>query len=168
VEIEMTVRLVIPDTTAITAFHTLERMGFPGLRKLKREDYYLFSIDGDDFEAAVSELGNTDILVNANKHMFTARCAGEPFGGDEDGLLTVRLLVEDMDNKDGGLLPVLRERLGLDYVKSMRKGTLWSLGIDSKSSEDAKKTAVRIAEDLLANKHYQQYRIIGGEKRGRE
>ena len=39
-EIELIVGLKIPDTTAITAFHTLEKLGYNRLIKLKREDLF--------------------------------------------------------------------------------------------------------------------------------
>ena len=40
---ELFVGLKIPDTTAITAFHTIERMGYK-IKNLKRNIYYKFDI----------------------------------------------------------------------------------------------------------------------------
>jgi len=151
-EIELLVRLVIPDTTAITAFHTLKRIGFSQLKKLKREDYFRFKVNGSDFERMSKKLGNTDILVNANKNRFeTVRDSKKP----EPGKNEVRVLVQDVDNKDGGMLSVLRNRLGLKELDEMEKGVLWTMEFDRK--ED--KIAREIAEKLLSNKHYQEYRI---------
>ena len=55
---ELLVKLKIPDTTAITAFHTLERMGFSTVKSLERMDYYLFSFDGD-FDKTIKQLTNS-------------------------------------------------------------------------------------------------------------
>lgn len=161
-EIEMTVELLMPDTTAITAFHALEKMGFGQLKKLKREDYYRFSAEGD-FDKLSHDLGKVDIIVNANKHRYRTRRAGERFGEPEGGLKTVRVLVQDTDNKDGGLLGTLQERLGFKNIKSAERGVLWSLGFDVASGEEAMKQATEAAEKLLANTHYQEFRIIGGK-----
>ncbi len=151
-EIELLVRLVIPDTTAITAFHTLRRMGFSGLSKLKREDYYKFRASSSDFSEISRKLGSTDILVNANKNRFEAMKDGkrpEPPGSE------IRVLVQDTENKDRGMLSILRNRLGLKELEEMERGVLWTLTLE-KGGEDI---AREMAERLLANKHYQEYRI---------
>lgn len=155
-EIEMTVGLLVPDTTAITAFHTLERMGFSRIKSLKREDYYRFSAEGD-FDRLSQDLGKVDIMVNANKHRYTAKPAGEGFGADTK---TVRILVQNTDSKDGGLLGTLQDRLGFKNIKSAERGVLWSLGFEAASREEALKQASEAAEKLLANRHYQKFRIL--------
>ncbi len=158
-EIEMTVRLLIPDTTAITTFHAIEKMGIGSVRKLKRDDYYKFGCDGD-FKKVSEDLGKVDVIVNANKHKYFAKKPGEPFSGDFEGMSNVRVLVQDIDDKDGGLLSMLKERLGFTNVSSVEKGVLWTLGIDA-SGDEAENVAKEVAENLLSNKHCQQYRIVG-------
>ncbi len=153
-EIELLVRLVIPDTTAITAFHTLKRIGFSGLARLKREDYFKFRANNQDFREISSKLGNTDILVNANKNRFEAvKDSEKPPLSESD----VRVLVQDRDNKDSGMLSVLRNRLGLKELEDMEKGVLWTFTLDK--PDDKEKLAREMTERLLANKHYQEYRI---------
>jgi phosphoribosylformylglycinamidine (FGAM) synthase PurS component len=159
-EIEMTVRLLVPDTTALTAFRAIEKMGIKSVRKLMREDYYKFGCEGD-FEKLSAKLGKTDIIVNANKHRYNARRPGGPMGEGFPGLRTVRVIVYDTENNDGGLLPILRDRLGFSGVNSVEKGVLWSLGIECKSKEEAEGIARDVAEGLLSNKHYQSYNLIG-------
>ena len=44
---ELFVGLKVPDNTAITAFHTLERIGYNKLRKLERKNHYKFVFSGD-------------------------------------------------------------------------------------------------------------------------
>ena len=50
------VGLKIPDTTAITTFHTIEKMGYK-IANVKREIYYEFHIDGDK-EKFIKKCGN--------------------------------------------------------------------------------------------------------------
>ncbi len=159
-EIEMLVWLKIPDTTAITAFHAIEKMGVSSVRKLSRQDYYKFRSSAPDFDRLVGELGKTDVIVNANKHGFTARRPGGGSGPGFDGLKTVSVLVQNKDDKDGGLLPVLQGRLGFRNISALERGVLWTLGIDS--SADAGEVAREVAEKLLSNRHYQEYMILEG------
>src|SRR3989338_4653807 len=74
--IELFVGFKIPDTTAITAFHTIEKLGYSELKKLKREIYYKFYITGnaDKFSKKIAK---TDILVNANKNNYRVKKEGE-------------------------------------------------------------------------------------------
>ncbi|MBU1704219.1 MAG: hypothetical protein KJ922_02555, partial [Nanoarchaeota archaeon] len=106
VKVELFVKLVIPDTTAITAFHTLEKMG-ANVEKLERYEY--FSFDVDPAEGFLEKAKKTDVLVNANKHK-----AVDILEKDEG----VSLLVQDIESGHG-LLNTLRERLGLTEIKSM-------------------------------------------------
>jgi len=140
--VTLCVSLKIPDTTAITAHHTMKAMGFK-VEKVEREDYYEFGIEGDE-ESFRKKIVKADIVINANKHKHH-------FGVEGDG---VKILV--MDNEQGtGLLSTLKNRLGFKEIISVKKGTLWKL---SCSEEDAKK----IAQKLLHNEQYQSYKIVGG------
>src|SRR3989338_1904119 len=80
---ELLVGLKIPDTTAITAFHTLERMGFSTVKSLERMDYYLFNFDGD-FDVFKEKIVKVDILVNANKHIPRVKRKDEKLRHDSD------------------------------------------------------------------------------------
>lgn len=161
-EIEMMVSLLIPDTTALTAFHTLERMGFGALRKLVREDHFRISAKDQDFRMISDELGKVDILVNANKNTYKTKLAEKPFSdGQEDGMLTVKILVRDKDSDGGSLLGILRNRLDLKDIKSIEKGVLWTLHLEGVSEDEGKAIAKEIADKLLSNRHYQEYRIVG-------
>ena len=143
-DVELFVGLKIPDTTAITTFHTIEKMGYKDVKKLKREIYYKFDIDGDTAKFA-EKIGKVDILVNANKNKFSNAIE------KEDG--AVYILVKDSDDKCEGLLHTLKERLGLSEIKSMKKGVLWTLYIDSDRGEEIAK---EIANRLLHNENYQE------------
>lgn len=151
---ELFVNLKVPDNTAITAFHTLERMGYNKLKKIERQDYYKFEFSGDvkDFQNKVSKV---DILVNANKH----NCSFNLDKNNEDrNYKKISILVQDLDN-GSGLLPILKNRLGSKNIKKMEKGVLWSLFIDSDEKE-AENTAAEITKNLLMNENYQKFKVV--------
>ena len=141
--VELFVGLKIPDTTAITTLHAIERMGYK-IESVKREIYYKFEIDGDE-KRFKERIGRVDVLVNANKNKFSNTLERED---------AVYILVKDIGDKCGGLLHTLKVRLGLDEIKSMEKGVLWALyGV---SEEEAKE----IASKLLFNENYQEMKIL--------
>jgi len=137
-KVELYVKLVIPDTTAITAFHTLKRME-TGVKKLERYDYYSF--EGELSEKFFDKIKKVDVLVNANKH--------DAFDHVEKGK-AVNVLVQDLKSGQG-LLNTLRERLGLSEIKSMEKGVLWK--VYGKADMDKVKK-------LLYNKNYQKISVL--------
>lgn len=144
----LAVGLKIPDTTAITAFHTLEKLKYSALKKLERFVTYDFTLKEHDagFEKKIVQ---TDILVNANKH--TAFINPEK----EEGFVYV--LVTDRDETQEGLLSTLKHRLGFTNIANVKKGTLWKMHIADPEPENV---ARDIAETLLCNTHYQEYSIL--------
>jgi phosphoribosylformylglycinamidine (FGAM) synthase PurS component len=166
-EIEMTVRLLVPDTTAITAFHTLEKMGISSVRRLRREDYYRFEASGD-FDKVAGQLSKVDVIVNANKHRCRAVRPGEGYGEGFPGISTAWVLVkEEGGGSDDSLLSTLRDRLGISCVSRVERGVLWTIGIDTPYRKDAEMAAREAAEGLLSNKHFQQYMVVGVVHGGR-
>ena len=145
--VELFVGLNIPDTTAITTFHAIERMGYK-IGKVKREIYYKFEIEGDA-EKFAKKVSKVDVLVNANKNKFS-----NALDKDSDA---VYVLVSDTDDKCEGLMHVLKERLGLSEIKSMKKGVLWALYIDA---DDKESIAKEIGDKLLHNENYQEMKIL--------
>jgi phosphoribosylformylglycinamidine (FGAM) synthase PurS component len=136
--IELFVGLKIPDTTAITTFHTIEKMGYK-IDKVKREIYYRFDVEGNE-KKVEEKIGKIDVLVNANKNKFSNKLE------KEEG--AVYILVKDPDDKCDGLLTTLH-KLGLKNIKSMEKGVLWALFMDEKDAEE-------VANKLLHNENYQE------------
>ena len=147
--IEMVVSLKVPDTTAITALQTLQKLGFRKIKDVKRHFYYKFVIDGneEDFKAKISKV---DILVNANKHSFDFEIKKDDY---------VKIMIKNTDDDGSGLLSTLKNRLGFGNIKKIESGVVYGLRIDSDAGE-AKKVAERAAKDLLANENYQEYVII--------
>jgi len=150
--VELFVSLKIPDTTAITTLHTIEKMGYK-VKKVKRDIYYRFDIKGNP-EKFAKKIGKIDILVNANKNTYSTQIKKEQN--------TVHILVKDIDDKCEGLLHTLQERLGLKEITSMEKGVLWTLYIDSDKKEEI---AREIGNKLLHNENYQEMEILEPELR---
>ena len=152
--IEMVVSLKVPDTTAITALQTLQRLGFGRLTDVKRSFYYKFLIDGsaEDFKSRISKV---DILVNANKHFFAFSMQKNVI----PGACIFFVLVKNIDDDGVGLLSTLKNRLGFSNLKKAESAVVWGLLIDANEKE-ARKIAEKAAKDLLANENYQEYTLI--------
>jgi len=146
--IEMIVSLKVPDTTAITALQTLQKIGFSKIKDVKRADYYKFFIEGNE-EKFKNQICRVDILVNANKHSYSFSM---PRGN-------VSILVKNINDAGTGLLSTLKKRLGLTNIKKIEKGTLWILDIDADYNE-LNKIAEKAARELFVNENYQKYRIL--------
>ena len=147
--VEMIVGLKVPDTTAITALQTLQKIGFSKINGIKRADYYKFSIEGD-VEKFKEKIAKVDMLVNANKHSSSFSVPKDNF---------VKVLVKNINDEQNAILSTLKNRLGFKDLKKIEKGTLWSLRIGA-AEKQAKKIAERAAQDLLVNEHYQGFTIL--------
>ncbi len=143
--VEMLVGLKIPDGTALSAKQALTEMGFGELKDLSRSIYYSFEIEGNA-ETFKKKISNADLLVNANKHTVL-------FEIPKKGISVV---VQDKE-KPEGLMQTLKKRLGMKEIKGMEAGTLWVLNINGKNP---KESAKRMAEELLANAHFQNYEVM--------
>ncbi len=85
-QVELAVRLKIPDVTALTAANAIRRrLGYAeALADLKRADHYVFDVEAasaEEAEALVRHIAQkTTLFVNPNKHVFAVR-----FPEDRDG-----------------------------------------------------------------------------------
>jgi phosphoribosylformylglycinamidine (FGAM) synthase PurS component len=140
--VELFVTLKVPDTTAITALQTLQKLGFK-IKELKRANYYKFTIktDASKFKEDIKKV---DIIVNANKH--SCSFSMKKINGSS-------VLVKDSGDSGASLLSTLEHRLGIKGISSIEKGTLW--GMDAPKS-----VAEKAAKELLANEHYQEYKVM--------
>ncbi|MFH0868289.1 MAG: hypothetical protein V1831_03170 [Candidatus Woesearchaeota archaeon] len=152
-QVELFVKLLIPDNVAITALHALERMGYKSLKKIERMDYYKFEVEKDDAKFA-EEIKKVDILVNANKHKAFNKLEDE-----KHDFFKVNVLVQSIEDDCQDLLSTLRDRLHFKNIRKMEQGVFWTLYLDVKSQREANKLAEKITKDLLMNEHYQKYRI---------
>ena len=119
--VEMIVSLKVPDTTAITALQTLNKIGFIKIKDVKRADYYKFLIEGDE-EQFKNKISKVDILVNANKHSYD-------FSVQKGN--SINILVKNINGDGSGILSTLKDRLGFKNIKNVEKATLWSLSVDA-------------------------------------
>ena len=159
-EIELFVGLKIPDTTAITTFHTLEKMGYENIAKVSRENYYKFEIEGneDDFNKKIVKV---DILVNANKNNFTLLNKGEKIkDASDENVKQINILVQGIDDDSAGIMYTLKQRLGFNEIKKMEKGILWKIFIKDAGNKKTVNEAEEITNNLLINRHYQKYKIV--------
>ena len=147
--IELVVSLKMPDTTAITALQTLQKLGFNKIKDVKRYFYYKFSVDGnlEDFKNKISKV---DTLVNANKHSFDFEIKKDDY---------VKVLVKNTDDDGSGILSTLKDRLGFNNIKKVESAVMWGLLIEGNEKE-AGKIAEKAAKDLLANENYHEFTIL--------
>ncbi len=147
--IEMIVSLKVPDTTAITALQTLNKIGFTKIKEVNRADYYKFLVDGDA-EKFKDKISKVDILVNANKHLCKFEIQKEK---------AVKILVKNINNDCSGILSTLNNRLGFKNINKVEKAILWSITVDTNEKE-ARKIAQNAAKELLINENYQEFVIL--------
>jgi len=161
--VEIIVEFKIPDTTAITTYHLLYKLGYKNLRKLSRMEYYRFSIAGD-FREFTNKIVKVDVLVNANKHNYFIQknvLSAKHFLGDDlsiGGIMPILVLVKN-DIPDKGVLSVLKNRLGFEQIKRMEKGILWGLYFDEGDNNSTMNISREIARRLLVNENYQSFEV---------
>jgi len=163
-EIEVFVALRVPDRVALTAYQALARMGYGDkLAGLRREDYYLLSIDAKDETAALavanSVIEDTPIFANPNKHTTQIEPKLRPRSADNayavltygsEGLASERVL-KRVSNA------------GFGRITAVGKGNIWYLemaeGADKKTAVEIIVTSSR-EQGLLVNPHSEKYEII--------
>lgn len=163
-EIEIFVKLRVPDRVALTAVQTLTRMGFGDrLSGLLREDYYLISIEAADERAAVRTVTHavedTFFFANPNKHSVRIEPKRRPrSAGGETVVLTYGKGKFTADS----LLANLKAA-GFTDVVSVGSGILWTLETsESGGIAAAKDIVVTTSRErgLLINPHSEDYEII--------
>lgn len=161
--IGLAVRLIIPDTTALSARRALRQAGLSGLQDVRREVCWSFALDGTAAPQLVAErLLGIDVLVNYNKHRgrwWRGALEAVP-AGDASAYRWGRLLVADRDDQEPARMQrILTARLGLAGLHVRRHATLWSLAFPP--ADDAARLTQAAAELLLANRHGQVAAVIG-------
>jgi phosphoribosylformylglycinamidine (FGAM) synthase PurS component len=172
-EVELSVRLKIPDVTALTAANAVRRrLGYADrLVELRRADHYVFGVEAPSVEAAealVREMAQrTSLFVNPNKHVFETRAAGAPGPPADGGVYEVRCLVRDADFDPGpGILARLQKLSYGEAVRCVRAGTMWTLKLRADDADQALAMGRDIAvtrsrsQGLFANPHYQTCEVF--------
>jgi hypothetical protein len=163
--IGLAVRLIIPDTTALSARRALHQAGLLGLQDLRREVCWGFDLDETDHPQVIAErLLNVDVLVNYNKHR------GRWWRGELEAAPVTeavaarwgRIIVEDRDDPEpASMQRVLTSRLRLTGLRVARHATLWSLAFAA--GDDADRRTQEAARLLLANRHGQRATLLPSE-----
>ena len=183
-QIELTVKLKIPDVTAVTARNTLQRrLGYGEvLRDLQREDYWALTVQADS-EAAARDLGialaeRTNVFVNPNKHTYQLNVrrtpeieapgspGSPPLAGSSSGLTSVRVLTGFLGDASASMTQeALQGRLGYgQVVQAVERGTLWTLTLNTANAPQARQWAEEMVvtrggqQGLLVNPHSQWWR----------
>ena len=165
--IGLAVRLIIPDTTALSARRALRQVGLTEVEELRREVCWSFDIqqfgDAAAPQAVAERLLSTDVLVNYNKHRGRWWLGGLELAaptGDGTAHVWGRLLVAERDDPEPARMQrILTTRLGFSGVQVRRHGTLWSVGVAA--GDDAQRVTRAAAQRLLTNPHGQTSEIIG-------
>ncbi|HEV7216144.1 MAG TPA: hypothetical protein VGP33_13600 [Chloroflexota bacterium] len=163
--IGLAVRLIIPDTTALSARRALHQAGLAGLQDVRREVCWGFDLDETEApQIAAERLLNVDVLVNYNKHRgrwWRGELDAAPMG-EAVALRWGRAIVEDRDDPEpASMQRVLTARLRLTGLRVVRHATLWSLAYASTDDVDRRtQDAVRL---LLANRHGQRATLLPSE-----
>ncbi|MGD8629075.1 MAG: hypothetical protein PVH52_08320 [bacterium] len=177
IKTEVLVKLAAPDPWSFTVLDALRRkFGFEDIMDVQRTRSWELTLDLVSSDAAVAVtrelLRTTALLANPNRDVWVVRCgAGDLPEGfwyadtDEAGAFVVR--VTDTDDIVGSsVAEILRSRLGMDSVMSVRFSTVWGLRISGAES-DARGLAARVAtaktwrSGLLANPHFQEAEVFG-------
>lgn len=167
--IELAVGLKVPDNVEITALRTLRALSI-NVASLKRWEYYSFEIDDNMEEQLRETLLSVDVIVNANKN-YALWIDNEQADMDKNHprymgrLPSFLVLVEEQDPADEHLLRIISERLLIGGVKHVERGTLWRISTPEKEGEGIVRQAL---EQLLFNRHYQKYKILGKIRGGGE
>ncbi len=164
VQITIAVRLIIPDTAAITARRALTRAGLATLDGLAREVCWTVTSRELSAEACAQRLMNVDVIVNRNKHRarwwLGALEQAPLLPGERDGQRTALLLVESYEAAEVPWLQhILSERLRLAGVNVERQATLWH--VRALAGTSASEVAMQAASALLANPHAQRASLFG-------
>ncbi len=176
-DIELRVHLKIPDVTALTAKHALQRsLGYDEwLVDLERADYWRLALEADSEQAALDlarELAErTNLFANPNKHAYQATRAGDGAAAAQDPApsppFRINVLVTSpADTSGAAACRALQGRLGYKgRVHEVTSGTLWTLTLNTTDREHAEQLARemtvtdRIDRGLLCNPHYQDFVI---------
>jgi len=152
--INLRVWLKIPDAEAATVKNTLtRRLGFQNkILDVKKERLFIIDIDnGDPIDLAESFAKE---LVNENKESFIASNQDLHF---EHGCVPVKVSLHIEDGEAISTRDRLRNRLGFEGVRDLRRATIWKLYIKGNNQHQIAK---QIAESLLINPHKDSYEIM--------
>ncbi len=176
--VHLFVTLKITDNVAHSAYRTIQKgLGIERLSSICRSDFWEFGYPGLSFQQALQTterlVTKTSHFVNPNKHDWFQRGSEQPIEelGVNDIALSSDAVVLVCDREDGVAESTLEamQRLAGENGDSpviLRRGVWWDLTFNGLEPSEFIKTAEKIAftqnrhEGLLANPHYQTYRVF--------
>ncbi len=176
IKTEVLVKLKAPDPWSFTVLDALTRkFGFEDILEVQRTKSWELTFDLVSSDAALALtrelLRTTALLANPNRDVWAVRCGPgdlpESFwysDTDDAGAFVVRVTDSD-DIVGSSVAQIMRSRLGMASVRSVRFSTVWGLRISRAASNPAG-LAERIAiaktwrSGLLANPHFQEATVF--------
>ena len=181
--LEFLVDLIITDNEADTFENTLNRLGFKEITQIKRQTHFTvtvdpFPTDPTKIESLLQKLIQDGILLNTNKETPIVKfhdqavqynpdgtfspCHPEPVEGclpktSAETALQTSVLVRDREDFIGlSKQNTLQNRLKMKEIKSVHRGVVWTISLNSKTQKQAEKTFHQIlATNIFSNPHSQ-------------
>jgi hypothetical protein len=171
------VYLKIPDNIVRTALQTLKRrMGFTALTNLQRAEFWELDFPGLTPEQAQQTadrlISKTAFFMNPNKHRV--RLDSSPHNLSQETAMLIPagfnaslLVCDSIDGKAESTLESLRALTqGSEQPQTLQRGIWWDVLLEESDPQRMQSEIRRMAittsrsEGLLANPHYQTYRIF--------
>ncbi|MBN2329005.1 MAG: hypothetical protein JXR73_17830 [Candidatus Omnitrophica bacterium] len=175
--IQIYINLKIPDNIERSAQYACRsRLGFHAMESLRRTEFWELDFPGLEpkqaRQTAERLVEKTSLFANPNKHLWRIEAAEQAVS--QDGALqapssiSAYILVCDReDGKAESTLDAVRRKVsGSEQPSSLLRGVLWEVTFSGLTPEEIRSESERLAvsvtrsQGLLANPHYQTYRIF--------
>lgn len=156
--VQLFISLIITDNEAETFEITLQNLGWPLLR-VKRKTHIELGICGKpDLQKLLRKLIGSGVLLNTNKEKVSLETKMEK----DEQFVTYQLLIREKPDFSGlAKLITIQKRLKLTEITDVRTGTLWEIGIPTKSKNVAEVEFKKmISTNLFFNPHGQEAYLI--------
>ncbi len=174
--IRIFVTLKIPDNIARTALNAIQnRLGFEEVERLNRSEFWELDLSGltpqESLETAERLVTGTSLFVNPNKHRWLLQESDRSLENSAEISLPEKVSASVLvcDRIDGKVESALETLRGMaeeeECPTALLRGTWWDITYTGLPPERIRETTERLTvtvsrtEGLLANPHYQTYRI---------
>lgn len=175
--IQIYINLKIPDNIERTAVYACRnRLGFDFLESLRRTEFWEIDFPGlapqQAWQTAERLVEKTSLFANPNKHRWRIEAAEQAVGRNgqlfpPSSVSAFILVCDREDGKAESALDAIRQNLsGDERPSALTRGVLWEVtfaGLEPGAvHEAAERLAVTVNRNqgLLANPHYQTYRLF--------
>lgn len=155
---QLFISLVITDNEAETFGMTIKNLGWPNVI-VQRKTHFEISYQGKpDLQKLTRKLVASGVIMNTNKEKLVTEEKTER----DERLFTFRLLVREKPDFVGlSKLHAIQKRLKLEEITDFRLGTLWKIGIPTKSANVAQSELKKIiSTHLFFNPHRQEAFLV--------